>query len=388
MTHNRPRVLFLFSDTGGGHRSAAEAIIEAIHTDYGAQISTEMVDIFKDYAPRPLNLMPDFYTRIVRVPQAWGIGYRLSNGHKRARILSSSTWPYIRPAIQRLVVDHPCDLVVSVHPLATAPVLKALGRDRPPFITMVTDLVTTHAFWYHRQTDLCLVPTEAARLRALRFGITPEKVIVVGLPVDDRFCRPTRSKDELRDILGWPKEQPTVLLVGGGEGMGPLESTAHSISQTGLPITLVIITGRNQRLRDHLQSRRWPIPTFIYGFVRDMPDFMRAADILVTKAGPGTISEALNTRLPMILYSRLPGQEDGNVAYIESEGAGVWAPQPEQIAATLRRWFRHPQELAEASEACKHLAKPLAAHNIARIIARHVGIASQAKSIPVHFQQD
>ena len=77
-----PRILFLFSDTGGGHRSATEAIIEALQLEVGDQVVTEMVDIFKEYSPRPLNRIPDLYPQLVRVPQAWGLGYRLSNGQQ------------------------------------------------------------------------------------------------------------------------------------------------------------------------------------------------------------------------------------------------------------------------------------------------------------------
>ncbi len=96
-----------------------------------------------------------------------------------------------------------------------------------------------------------------------------------------------------------------------------------------------------------------------------------------SKAGPGTISEALNAGLPMILYSRLPGQEDGNVTYVESEGAGVWAPHPEKIVATLRAWIENPQVRASAAAACRRLARPQAARQIAHILAEYVGIPCQ-----------
>ena len=89
------------------------------------------------------------------------------------------------------------------------------------------------------------------------------------------------------------------------------------------------------------------IPTKIYGFVREMPEFMRAADILVTKAGPGTISEAFIAGLPMILYSRMPGQEDGNVTYVVEKGAGVWAPEADLVVDTLRSWLEQPGLLAQ-----------------------------------------
>lgn len=370
----RPHILFLFSDTGGGHRSAAEAISEALELEYGEQIAVKMVDIFKEYAPPPFNRVPVWYPSMVRVPQAWGLGYRLSDGRHRARFITSTFWPYVRQAARKLVKQHPSDLIVSVHPLATAPVLRALGIHRPPFITVVTDLVTTHALWYHRRTDMCIVPTEAAGIRALKCGLKPEQVKVVGLPVAERFCRPTGDRAALRERLGWPTDLPVIMLTGGGDGMGPLKRTALSIASSGLEAALVIVAGRNQGLKTSLEAQRWSAPTFVYGFVREMPEFMRAADILVTKAGPGTISEALNAGLPMVLYSRLPGQEDGNVEFVVSEGVGVWAPNPILIVSALKDWIEHPENRRAAAEACRRLARPEAARQIAHILAEQVGV--------------
>jgi 1,2-diacylglycerol 3-beta-galactosyltransferase len=370
----RPHILFLYSDTGGGHRSAAEAIIEALHNDYGAEIETSMVDFFREYAPPPLDRMPALYPSMVRLPRAWGLGFRLSNGHRRSRLLTSTFWPYVRFAARRLVQQNPSDLIVTVHPLATASILHALGKQRPPYITVVTDLITGHSLWYHRSVDQCLVPTEATRLRALDNGMRPEQLSVVGLPVAERFCKPVGDPMAMRQRLGWPQDRPLVLLVGGGEGMGPLKRTALAINESHLPLSLVVVCGRNRKLKEELETVNWNMPTFVYGFVKEMPDFMRAADILVTKAGPGTISEAFNAGLPMILYSRLPGQEDGNVTYVVSEDAGVWAPTPERIVGALYYWIYFPEEREKAVQACRRLARPQAAHTIARILADQVGV--------------
>jgi 1,2-diacylglycerol 3-beta-galactosyltransferase len=378
-------MLFLFSDTGGGHRRAAEAIVEALGNEFSDQISTQMVDIFKDYAPRPLNIVPDLYPKMVRLPHAWGLGYKLSNGHYRSRLITAGAWPYIRHAFRNLIAQHPNNLIVSVHPLANAPALRALGHIHPPFITVVTDLVTTHALWYHRRVDLCIVPTEAARQRALMFGLHEAQVRVVGLPVADRFCQPPVDRSALRKRFGWPKDRLIILLVGGGEGMGPLEETAHTIAHSGLPVALAVIAGRNRKLQKRLRAEHWPAPTFIYGFVNEMPDLMRAADVLVTKAGPGTISEALNAGLPMVLYSRLPGQEDGNISYVVSEGAGVWAPHLDQIVSALNRWVKDPDKRLQAIQACHRLANPQAAREIAHILADQVGIAQSIHKDIYHY---
>ena len=226
-------------------------------------------------------------------------------------------------------------------------------------------MVSTHALWFDHQADLILLPTEIARDHGLELGINGEKMQVCGLPVADKFCKPTSSKSELRKTLDWPEGQLTLLLVGGGEGMGPLEATAAAIDSSGLPVSLIIIAGRNQRLKNRLETRTWNIPHKIYGFVQNMPDLMRAADVLITKAGPGTISEAFIAGLPIILYNRLPGQEEGNVLYVIGEGAGMWAPEPGMVVSVIKNWINHPDRLAEITQASQSLARPLAARQIA-----------------------
>ena len=138
----------------------------------------------------------------------------------------------------------------------------------------------------------------------------------------------------------------------------------------------MVVAGRNRKLKGRLEKTDWALPTYIYGFVRDMPEFMQAADILVTKAGPGTISESFIAGLPIILYSRMPGQEDGNVSYVVDEGAGIWAPEPEDIITGLQNWLNNPEAREQAAAACRHLAKPEAAKDIAIQIAARVGISN------------
>jgi 1,2-diacylglycerol 3-beta-galactosyltransferase len=335
-----------------------------------------MVDIFKDYAPRPLNRMPEWYPIMVRVPQAWGLGYRLSDGRYRSRLLTEPTWLYVRRNAQALVEQNPADLIVSFHPLANSPALRVLKGAHPPYVTVVTDLVTGHTLWFDPRVDLCIVPTELAYLRAIEAGMKPEQLQVIGLPVAERFCQPPGEKDALRQRLGWRSDLLIVLLMGGGEGMGPMEKIAYAVDAAQLPIGLVIVTGRNAKLEERLKAYKWRTPTWIYGFVREMPEFMHAADILLTKAGPSTICEAFIAGLPMILYSRLPGQEDGNVHYVTSHGAGIWSPRAERVVVALKEWIEQPQKRRQAAEACRRLARPQAAQQIAQILAAKIGVES------------
>ena len=376
----KPHVVFYFSDTGGGHRSAAEAIIEAIQLEYKNKVTTEMVDFFKDYAPPPFNRVGDAYPYLVKAPRLWRAGFYATDGRARARVITATTWPIARRAARALVKSRPADLIVTVHPFANTFALRALGKDRPPFINVVTDMVTTHALWFDKRADLILVPTKQARENAIRFNMPPEKVRVVGLPVADKYCKPPGRKSALRKKLGWVLDKSIVLLVGGGDGMGPLAKTARAIDASGLDVGLVIVCGRNQRLKATLEAETWENPAYIYGFTHDMPDFMRAADFIVTKAGPGTIAEAINAQLPIILYAKLPGQEDGNVTFVEEEGAGVWAPTPQQVVRALTRWIMRPEEKKQAIENARRASKPEAARVIAKTIGKMLGLKSKQGS--------
>ena len=379
--NKKPHILFLFSDTGGGHRSAAEAIIEAIQLEYGDIVTTEMLDFFKSHAPLPLNKMPDWYPDMVKAPYFWGLSFKMSDGRRRARAITASMWPYVGRAVRKIVKEHPADLVVTVHPLATTVFLKALGRNRPPFIIVVTDMVTAHALWYDQRADLILVPTETAQKRALENTMDPARVRVVGQPVAERHCAPAGDKKVLRQKLGWEQEKTIILLIGGGEGMGPLGKTAREIAASGLDVALAIVTGRNQRLKKHLESLDWSVPVHIYGFTRELPDFMRAADVLVTKAGPGTIAESLNANLPMILYAKLPGQEDGNVTFVVEEKVGVWAPQPKRVVQTLMEWVQKPEIRLQYAENCRRAARPNASRQIARAIGETLELTPESAVI-------
>jgi 1,2-diacylglycerol 3-beta-galactosyltransferase len=371
---NKPHITFLFSDTGGGHRAACEAIIEAIHSEFDETVITQMVDFLKDYAPPPFNHLPEAYPDLVRVPELWGAMFDISDGRSQARFVTSVFWPYVRRAARRLVREHHSEMLVSVHPLATTFALKALGKNRPPFVTVVTDMVSTHALWFDQRADLTIVPTEMARQIAINYTMSPEKVRVVGQPVSQLCSAPMGNKAHLRKGLGWPKSKKVILLVGGGEGMGPLAETARAIDESGLDVCLVIVTGRNSKLESELKEQTWQNPAFIYGFVHDMPGYMRAADIIVTKAGPGTIAEALIAELPIILYAKLPGQEDGNVDFVLSEGVGVWAPEPLAVVRALTRWVCRSNERQKVVKNCRRAARPDAAHQIALILGKQVGL--------------
>ena len=163
-----------------------------------------------------------------------------------------------------------------------------------------------------------------------------------------------------------------MLLIGGGEGIGPVEEIAvecnASLSQGGKPAgQIVVVCGRNKTLQDRLAARDWAAPVRINGFVDNMPDWMAACDCIVTKAGPGTIAEALICGLPIVLSGFIPGQEEGNVPYVVENGVGEYSTAPREIAAIVARWFGPERDdLPIMAARARELGHPQATFDIVR----------------------
>lgn len=368
-TSEAKRVLVLMSDTGGGHRAAAEAIQHAAQTRYPNELIFELVDVFREYTPFPFKYSPEVYPIWVNYAgPTWKFNFAVTNAPLRSEIVSHLFYLQWRRGIRRMLAEHPADMILSVHALLTRPVMKTLKErpSRPPFMTVVTDLVSTHAFWYTKQTDRCLVPTQSAYDRGLHFGLSPQQLRVTGLPVHPNFVSQLTSKHEARQFLGVDQELPTVLLVSGGDGMGPVFQIAQAINQKRLPCQLLIVAGRNEKLKARLQANEWHQPTTIFGFVDFMPRLMAAADMLVTKAGPATISEACMAGLPIIISGAVPGQEDGNIDHVVQNEVGVYAPSAEQVAKAVELWlYADPDEHQKRRARAKALACPQAVWDIA-----------------------
>ncbi len=362
------RVLILTSDVGGGHRSVALALAEALEP-FHFEVST--VDLITQGLPSPLNRIGRLYGPLVnRAPLIWCALYHLTEGQWRTGFLLRCLKPlFFKRLISLLQTTNP-NVVVSTHPLANHLTTWALQRTRRvPMVTMITDLVRPHPLWVCSEIDLCLVPTEEARRGALNWGIPGEKVKVVGLPVSLAFTKRIADRDALRAGVGLERDLFTVLISGGGEGVGDLLALVKAVSKAGLEVQTIVVAGRNRRLQERLEERAWEVPIHITGFTERMPALMQAADCVITKAGPSTISEALVSGLPLIITSAIPGQEEANVDYVTRSGAGIYTPALEKAVAALRDLIASPKTMEQMRRAAWQLADPQAAEKAARLIA-------------------
>lgn len=372
----KKRILFLMSDTGGGHRASAQAIKEAIEYLHPDRYDIIIEDIWKNHMPWPLNGIPDGYGWMTGpgLP-LWQALWRVSNFPRLQRYGFAAIAPLVTGSVAGYLKTVRPDLVVSVHPLMNhlgLTWLRAAGL-RVPFITIVTDLVTFHPAWICPEVTHCIVPTEPARQRAIRYGMPAEKLAVYGQPVSLKFAHLQGNKRTLRQQLGLEVDRSTVLIAGGGEGFGQVYDIVQQLAQTVPQAQLLIVTGRNHALKQKLEAASWTIPIHVYGFVDNMPELMRAADVLITKAGPGTISEAFIAGLPPVISGYIPGQETGNVTYVQEHGAGTYADTPTAIAQIVQAWLNpyNPVQYQMAENAAR-LARPQASLQIATDLCQYV----------------
>jgi 1,2-diacylglycerol 3-beta-galactosyltransferase len=298
--------------------------------------------------------MPRSYSFLVKHALLW----RLSYYSQQPRCVHRSTQRLVGACVAGRVAaafdGWDPDLVVSVHPLMQLVPLRvlrarALARCEvpAPFATVVTDLTTCHNTWFDPGVDACFVPTEECAARARAMGLAPDRVRVRGLPIRPAFKAPgtARAKAKARKALGLDPAAPTILLVGGGEGMGSIEATVAAIVDDPPPCTrhtqVVAICGRNAALAARLAGKPYPagISVLPQGFVANMDAWMAAADVVVTKAGPGTIAEAAVSGLPMLLTGFIPCQEAGNVPFVTGRGLGAFERDPVKAARILARWL-------------------------------------------------
>jgi 1,2-diacylglycerol 3-beta-galactosyltransferase len=388
MTHQEAkRVLILMSDTGGGHRASAEALKAAFASLYGARFQVDLVDLWMKHAPWPLSALPRSYRFLVdTTPDLYRWIWETAEKPKVIASILELTTRWADKAVAQVIADAKPDLIIAVHPLLQEAPLTALAHRKLsiPFVTVLTDLTTFHPTWFNRKVTRCFVPSEAAYAQALQAGLRPAQLRQVGLPIHPVFAREPRPKEELRRELGMRADLPAALLVGGGQGMGRVGEIAQAVAvrlaanshHAGPQVDdtpagqLVVICGRNEKLQAKLTALSWPIPTLVHGFVTNMADWMAASDCIITKAGPGTLAEAMARGLPILLSGYIPGQEEGNVPYVVEKGVGVYSQDPEEMAAMVSRWFGPERaDLVHMGQRAREASQPQAVFQIVEEIA-------------------
>ncbi len=338
------RIDFVFFDAGGGHRAAATALQRVIADQQrpwdvrllNLQEVLDPLDLFRKLTGLRLQ---DVYNLLLKKGWTLGTPQLLRPMQWIIRLYHDKQLPLIEAAWR----DRRPDMVVSVVPHFNWALRDALLRVRPDgrFVTIPTDIADYPPnFWIERQKQYLICGSERAVEQARAAGHTDDEIFrVSGMIINPRFYEPItvdRRAERLR--LGLDPDKPTALVLFGGQGSRVMMEIARRLDRSGLDLQLILICGRNQKLARALRAYPRRIPMFIEEFTTEVPYYMHLSDFLIGKPGPGSISEALAMKLPVIVERNawtLP-QERYNAEWVVEKGVGQKVDSFRRIADVVR----------------------------------------------------
>jgi UDP-N-acetylglucosamine:LPS N-acetylglucosamine transferase len=369
-----PKILIISSDTGGGHRSAAVAIVAGLQKFFAGNsyavrvmraiedshsVSAKLVNLYNWLLRNRQHWMKYLYWAVNRFrPETRDYFYRNSVGFARE---SFERWcPHV---------------VVSVHPLTQhffARLLKELKlADKIPLVTVVTD--PCYGFWRGWACDdvrLYLVAGEEARQQLIDYGVAPERIKISGMPVHPKFDLPDeRAAQAARHALGLDPQKFTVFVNAGWAGGGNIPEIFRELVRGDLNVQAIFLAGRNEELRAEAEtiaaSANFPVK--VIGYSEHVEQLMQAANVMISKLGGLTTFEALACRLPIIADATTPPmpQEAGAATMLAKRGAGVLLQRAGDIVPAVRRMVEDARYYATMRAATAGVALP---HSTRRIV--------------------
>ena len=399
------RVLIATITAGGGHLAAASALDEAWKSLRPGD-TVERVDFLKFFSPLHKKIHLDGYVKLVeRAPELWGLVFKKTDSAKATRHLSKLKLAFpsgSRARILRYLKQFSPDIVLCTHylPLETLAILKTkgarlssaaagssveargkfqlattLGRAaagtaalHAPFVVSIVTDFEAHALWMEDCVDLYCVAAEETKARLVARGAVAENVVATGIPISARFSNKPDAK-AVRKNFGWRDDLPVLLVLSGGFGMGPVAEILAELDKVPQPFQTIVVCGRNEELRRELATQDRKHPTHILGFSSNMHEPMAVADLIITKPGGLTSSEALALGKPLFILNPIPGQEAANSDFLLERGAAAKVNRVEDLPYRVGQLLGS-KKLSEMAKAAKALGHPHAAADICREAVR------------------
>jgi hypothetical protein len=358
------RIEFVFFDAGGGHRAAATALEMAIKAGQkpwevrltNLQELLDELDILKKYANIRIQ---DFYNEMLRT--GWTLG-----SPQLMRVLQAVIWAYHRPTV-RLLERHwketQPDMVVSFVPHFNRAMGESFRRAFPerPFVTILTDIADYPShFWIERQPQYLICGSDRAVAQARSMDHPDDRIFrASGMILHPRFYEPpVEDRVAERVRLGLRPDLPTGLVLFGGHGSKAMLDIAERLDRSSLELQLILICGKNEKLRDALKAQKARFPRFVEGFTAKVNYYMQLADFFIGKPGPGSVSEALAMKLPVIVECNawtLP-QERYNAVWIVEKEVGI-------VLRNFHKIDEAVAQLIQPSTLARYRANAAALHN-------------------------
>lgn len=373
------RIAVLYASVGTGHKTAALALTKWFQAEFPS-VKTVCLDTLAYSSPLVRGIYTRSYLEMVRrAPQLWGYFYE-SMEHPESQDGLLSTLNELAEKLNltklRLSLESFApNIILFTHFFGTSAVMSAFPE--VPVYYVNTDFLS-HIFHRNRAFSGWFVASEEAVRQYAADGLDMNRVILSGIPIDPLYCTPP-SREEARRRLGLESDGPTVLVVSGGIGVGPIEGVVESIvHEDGMEV--LAVCGRNEELAEALRTRFEDEPRVrIEGFVNGLLDWYCASDLVVMKPGGLCSSEALALEKPILIMDPIPGQEQRNSDILLDSGAARTLLEYRAAGKKARQILEDPAEIARLREGARRLAKPYAGRTVARTLAKWHGIEPNGK---------
>lgn len=367
------KILIISASAGAGHNQAAKAVQQALQNTATANVS--VIDFMDSQHSYLNNLLKESYLRMIDVfPDMYDFLYRWTqvptSGSKVHYLLAQA----MKRDMLALINKHRPDLLIFTHPFpcVAASYLRRIRQIDIPLAGIITDFAV-HRLWIHKEINLYFVASPDIKKKLIQEGICPAKIHATGIPIDAGFAQPL-AQQTVRLELGLHHHRPVILLMGGGLGLGPVKQSLASLNSIRESLQIIVVAGNNEKLRDSLENAtscsRHSIQVF--GYTNHIRKLMAASDLLITKAGALTSSEALAMELPMIFYQPLPGQEEENAVYLTAKNVAKWVKNSSELKYRIYSLVNQPALLQEMKTNARQLQQPLAANTIAQLIQPYI----------------
>lgn len=353
----KPVKALIFSvSIGAGHDSVAKALGERLMIDVpGSEVT--IVDTFQ-YINSVLHkvVFGSYMETLKFTPKVWGYLYEQAEEGERLVDIGQILSKVLSPKLEHLLRDVAPDYILTSHafPTGMMAMLKRRGQINVPLAAAVTDF-HVHSFWIHQGVDRYYIPAPDLNYRLLQSGIEAGNIYGYGMPIRSQFSHVSKDTNEARKELGL-KNVPTILVMGGGLGLGKIETITKELLNDGT-FQVVVIAGKNRRLHENLQSID-NTSLKVFGFVENMAQVMTAADLIISKPGGVTTAEVLALGKPLAIYSSLPGQEDRNTDYLLNKGAAIKIKKLEMLIPEIKGLWHNPLRIRHMKEMALQLGCP------------------------------
>jgi processive 1,2-diacylglycerol beta-glucosyltransferase len=372
------KVLIATITAGGGHLQAAAALEEAWRS-LRPRDTVERVDVLNFFSSLHKKLYTEGYVELVqRAPELWGFMFKTTDNPKLVRRLAKlrKTFPPTSTLrFLRHLKQFKPDVVLCTHYLPVEILGKARDQwDGPPplGVCVVTDF-EAHALWMGEAADLYCVAAAETKAGLVARGVSGDNVVATGIPISAKFSAPCDAA-AVRKRYGLRDDLPTLLVLGGGFGMGPVAEVLDQLDGTPGDFQTLVVAGRNEELRRELAGRDRRHPTHVFGFVTNMNELMAVSELIITKPGGLTTSEALAMGKPMFVLNPIPGQEAANSDFLLEHGAAIKASRVEDLPFRLGRLLGS-KKLAEMAANALALGRPNAALDVCQAALARCGAA-------------